>query len=185
MAGGEDGVRLCVVAAQLSTGVAVGDSVAVNGVCLTVTQVDGMVLSFDAVPETLHRTSLRELRPGDELNLEPALRAGDPLGGHLMQGHVDGVGTVRSLLPEGEGMRLAIDVPADLVRYCVEKGSIAVQGVSLTIASVAESAIEIALIPHTLDQTTLAALRTGDSVNVEVDVLAKYVERSLALREER
>lgn len=183
MAGGEDGVRLRVVAPRSSAGVAVGDSVAVNGVCLTVTDVNGQVLVFDAVPETLHRTSLGQLRPSDELNIEPALRAGDPLGGHLMQGHVDGVGAVRSLVPEGEGMRLAIDVPADLLRYCVEKGSIAVQGVSLTIALIEDRAIEIALVPHTLKATTLAALRTGDRVNLEVDVLAKYVERMLVPRD--
>ena len=183
MAGGEDGVRLRIVAPKSSASVEVGDSVAVNGVCLTVAGVEGETLVFDAVPETLHRTSLGHLRPSDDLNIEPALRAGDPLGGHLMQGHVDGVGRVRSLAPEGDGVRLVVDVPRELTRYCVEKGSIAIQGVSLTIAAIDGDAIEIALVPHTLQATTLSALRVGDHVNLEVDVVAKYVERLLAQRD--
>lgn len=183
MAGGVDGVRLRIVAPKTSAGVEVGHSVALNGVCLTVVEVAGETLVFDAVPETLHRTSLGHLRPSDELNIEPALRAGDPLGGHLMQGHVDGVGRVRSLAPEGEGMRLGTDVPPELTRFCVVKGSIAIQGVSLTIAAMDGDAIEIALVPHTLKVTTLSSLRVGDQVNLEVDVVAKYVERLLAERD--
>ncbi|HEY6031253.1 MAG TPA: riboflavin synthase, partial [Gaiellaceae bacterium] len=134
-------------------------------------------LAFEAVPETLARTSLHRLRVGSEVNVEPALRAGDPLGGHIVQGHVDGVGTVRSFEPEGEGRRLWVDAPPEVVRYCVEKGSIAVDGCSLTVAALDEAGFAVALVPHTLAVTTLGSLRPGDAVNLEVDVLAKYVER--------
>jgi riboflavin synthase len=157
-----------------------GDSIAINGVCLTVVANADGTLAFDAVPETLARTSLGTLDQGSRVNLEPALRAGDPLGGHYVQGHVDGVGTVRSVEPEGEGKRIWFDAPADLNRYVVEKGSIAVQGTSLTVADTDDAGFAVALIPHTLQETTLGALEPGDSVNLEADVLAKYVEKLLA-----
>src|SRR5207244_13422108 len=121
---------------------------------LTPLAVDDGSIAFDAVPETLSRTALAELAAGDEVNLEPALRAGEPLGGHYVQGHVDGVGRVRSVAPEGDGLRLWIDVPPELLRYCVEKGSIAVQGVSLTIASLDPGGFAVALVPHPLEATT-------------------------------
>ena len=160
-------------------GAELGDSIAVNGVCLTVVaHVDG-TLAFDAVPETLARTSLGALDQGSRVNLEPALRAGDALGGHYVQGHVDGVGTVRSVEPEGDGKRMWFDAPAEIDRYVVEKGSIAVQGTSLTVAATDETGFAVALIPHTLEATTLGALAPGDRVNLEVDVLAKYVEKLL------
>ncbi|HWH05642.1 MAG TPA: riboflavin synthase [Gaiellaceae bacterium] len=129
------------------------------------------------MPETLRRTSLGRLAEGAAVNVEPALRAGEPLGGHYVQGHVDGVGRVRSAEPEGEGARLWIEAPPEVLRYCVEKGSIAVEGVSLTVAELAEDAFAVALVPHTLAETTLGALRPGAEVNLEADVLAKYVER--------
>jgi riboflavin synthase len=151
---------------------------------LTVVEAAGGVLAFDAVPETLARTTLGRLGRGDAVNLEPALRAGEQLGGHLVQGHVDAVGRVRSVGPEGGGVRLEVSVPAELRRYCVEKGSICMQGVSLTIASLDEDGISVALIPHTLSVTTLGGLGPGDEVNLEVDVLAKHVERLLAARGE-
>ncbi len=152
-----------------------GDSVAVDGVCLTVTEARDGTLSFDVVPETLART-----KPfGERVNLEPALRAGDQLGGHYVQGHVDGVGTVTSVEREGDGLRLTIDSHEDVCRYCIEKGSIAVDGVSLTIAALTDRGFELALVPHTLAHTTLGDLRPGDRVNLEVDVLGKYVERLL------
>ena len=154
-----------------------GDSVSIDGVCLTVTSVADGRLTFHAVPETLERSSLARLEAGAEVNLEPALRAGEPLGGHYVQGHVDGVGTVRSLEPEGEGARLRIEAPAELLRYCVDKGSITVEGVSLTIAALDEDGFAVALVPHTLGVTTLGALGPGHPVNLEVDVLAKYVEK--------
>jgi riboflavin synthase len=175
--GGADGVRLRVEAPATAAQAAIGDSVAINGVCLTVTARNGASLSFDAVPETISRTALARLGAGSRVNVEPALRAGEPLGGHYVQGHVDGVGSVRSLEPEGDGVRLTVEAPPELLRYCVEKGSIAVEGVSLTVAALGDDAFDIALIPHTLAETTLADLEPGDPVNLEVDVLAKYVER--------
>ncbi len=175
--GGDAGVRLRIVAPETAATVALGDSVAIGGVCLTVVAVADGELSFDAVPETLARTALGRLEAGDDVNVEPALRAGDPLGGHVVQGHVDGVGSVRSIEPEGEGRRIWIDAAPGIVRYCVEKGSITVDGVSLTVAGLDGAGFAVALIPHTLAVTTLGALAAGDPVNLEVDVLAKYVER--------
>jgi riboflavin synthase len=176
LAGGETGVRIEVEAAQDA---ALGDSISIDGVCLTVVAVDGGRLAFDAVPETLSRTALGTLEQGSRVNLEPALRAGDPLGGHYVQGHVDAMGTVRSVEPEGGGRRVWFDAAPDVLRYVVEKGSIAVQGTSLTVAGVDETGFAVALIPHTLEVTTLGALETGDRVNLEADVLAKYVENLL------
>ena len=166
-----EGGRLVVAC---STEAAVGDSVALDGVCLTVVAADPGRLSFDVVPETLAR--VKPFR--DRVNVEPALRAGEPLGGHYVQGHVDGVGTVVTVEPEGDGRRLVITAPG-LERYLVEKGSITVDGVSLTVAAPTEDGFEVALIPHTLAATTLGGLAPGDEVNLEADVLAKYVERLL------
>jgi riboflavin synthase len=175
-----DRLRLTLDAPQTAQGAAVGDSVSIGGCCLTVTSSDRGTLTFDAVPETLRRTSLGGLAAGDEVNLEPAVRAGEPLGGHYVQGHVDAVGRVRSVEEEGEGRRVWLDAPEDVLRYCVEKGSIAVDGVSLTIAALDGAGFAVALIPHTLEATTLGALEPGDQVNLEADVLAKYVERLLS-----
>jgi riboflavin synthase len=177
-----DGSRLVVGAPETATGVAVGDSVSIAGVCLTVVETEEERISFDVVPETLSRTTLGELAPGDRLNLEPALRVGDPLGGHVVQGHVDAVGRVRSVTPEEDSRRVWFDAPDAIVRYCLEKGSIAVDGVSLTVAAIDDDGFEVALIPHTLEVTTLGGLEPGDEVNLEVDVLAKVVERLLAAR---
>jgi riboflavin synthase alpha subunit len=171
------GVRLRIQAGETASTAAPGDSVAVNGCCLTVTAVADATLDFDAVAETLARTTLGGLDEGAEVNLEPALRAGEPLGGHFVQGHVDGRGRVAALDLEGEGARLRLQLAPELVRYCVEKGSIAVDGVSLTIAALGEDGVEIALVPFTLEHTTLARLSARDEVNVEVDLLAKYAER--------
>ena len=173
------GMRLRLLAHETARRTALGDSVAVNGVCLTAVAVSGGILAFDAVPETLGRTTLGRLRPSDAVNVEPALRAGEPLGGHLVQGHVDGVGAVRSVEPEGDGLRLELEAPPEILRYCVEKGSIAVEGVSLTIASLGRETLSIALVPHTVEATTLGRLRPGAPVNLEADVLAKHVERLL------
>ncbi len=131
------------------------------------------------MPETLGRSSLGRLRPGFAVNVEPALRAGEPMGGHVVQGHVDGLGSVRALEDEGEGKRLTVEAPDAFLRYCVEKGSVAVEGVSLTVAALQDDAFEVALVPHTLAATTLGGLGPGDPVNLEADVLAKYVERLL------
>ncbi len=177
--GGAEGVRLAIRAPQTASRSAVGDSVAVDGVCLTVVDGDGETLAFEAVPETLARTTLGGLEEGAAVNVEPALRAGEPLGGHIVQGHVDGVGRVRSVEPEGDGVRMEIECGPELLRYCVRKGSVAVQGTSLTVAALGEEGFAVALIPHTLAATTLGRLRAGDAVNLEVDVLAKHVERLL------
>ena len=177
--GESEGLRLRVAAPATASSTAAGDSVAVNGVCLTAVEVEGGVLAFDAVPETLERSSLSRLVAGGVVNVEPALRAGEPLGGHIVQGHVDGVGQVLRLEPEGEGARLTVEAPAELLRYVVEKDSITVEGVSLTIAALAPGTFEAALVPHTLTATTLGSLVSDDKVNLEVDVLAKYVERLL------
>ena len=177
--GGPDGVRIEIGAAETAHGVAVGDSIAIDGVCLTVVAVSGDTFAFDAVPETLARTALATLQPGSRVNLEPALRAGEPLGGHYVQGHVDGVASVRSVEPEGDGRRIWFDAAAALSRYVVEKGSVAVQGTSLTVAGLDDGGFAVALIPHTLEATTLGALQPDDRVNIEVDVLAKYVEKLL------
>ena len=174
---GPEGARLVIEAPATAATAAVGDSVAIDGCCLTAVSVDSETLAFDAVPETLSRTALARLEPGNEVNVEPALRAGEPLGGHYVQGHVDGVGRVRSSEPEGDGRRVWIEAPSEVVRYCVEKGSITVAGVSLTVAGLADGAFAVALIPYTLSETTLGALQPGDEVNLEADVLAKYVER--------
>lgn len=180
--GESGGLRLRVLAPSTASSTAVGDSVAVNGVCLTAVEIDDGVLAFDAVAETLGRTSLSRLVEGGSVNVEPALRAGEPLGGHIVQGHVDGVGRVAGLESEGEGARLTVEAPQELLRYVVEKGSITVEGVSLTIAALQTDSFQIALVPHTLQATTLGSLVPGDEVNLEVDVLAKYVERLLGAR---
>ncbi len=176
---GESAIRLRLEAPQTAGQVAIGDSVAVNGVCLTAVAVENGTLAFDAVPETLRRSSLGRLGTGDEVNIEPALRVGEALGGHYVQGHVDGVGHVRSVAAYGDDVVLWVDAPPELLRYLVEKGSVSVEGVSLTVAGVDGSGFSVALIPHTLAETTLDALGPGDPVNLEVDVLAKYVERLL------
>jgi riboflavin synthase len=167
---------------ESSIAAAIGDSVAIDGVCLTVVDGDRKTLAFDAVPETLSRTTLGRLESGAAVNLEPALRAGEALGGHYVQGHVDGVGRVRSVEPEGDGRRVWVDAPPDILRYCVEKGSIAVNGVSLTVADLDGDGFAVALVPHTLAVTTLGAAAPGDEVNLETDVLAKYVEKLTGLR---
>ena len=177
--GDADGVRLTIDAPGTAVGAAPGDSVSINGVCLTVVDARGSTLAFDAVPETLARTSLHRLVAGSAVNLEPALRAGDALGGHYVQGHVDGVGAVRSVAAEGDGKRVWFDAPDTVLRYVVEKGSIAVEGASLTVAAADEAGFAAALIPHTLAATTFDALAPGDEVNLEADVLAKYVEKLL------
>jgi riboflavin synthase len=180
--GGVDGVLLVVEAPATAAVALVGDSVAVNGCCLTAEAVEGSLLTFRAVPETLSRTTLGRLSAGDRVNLEGAVRAGEPLGGHYVQGHVDAVGRVQSVEAEGEGLRVFVEAPDDVLRYCVEKGSILVDGVSLTIAEVAGDAFAVALVPHTLEETTLSSLAPGQEVNLEVDVIAKYVERLLEAR---
>jgi riboflavin synthase len=174
------GRRLVVRAPETAAHTSAGDSVSINGCCLTATAIDAGSIAFDAVPETLARSTLGDLEPEDQVNVEPAIRAGEALGGHYVQGHVDAVGRIQSVEAEGEGLRVFVEAPGDVLRYCVEKGSITIDGVSLTVAELAPNAFAVALVPHTLAATTLAALKPGQRVNLEADVLAKYVERLLA-----
>jgi riboflavin synthase len=178
--GDGEGLRLLVDAPVTAARTERGDSVALNGCCLTATGVDGGRMAFEAVPETLRRTALGRVRVGALLNVEPALRAGEPLGGHYVQGHVDGVGRIRSVEREGDGLRVWITAPPGVLRLLVEKGSVSVDGVSLTVADLDETGFAVALVPHTLAETTLASLEPAAEVNLEADVLAKYVERLLA-----
>ena len=168
--------------ASLAELLPVGASLAVSGVCLTVVEHGAGESLVELSPETLRRTTLGALRAGSEVNLEPALRLGDPLGGHWVQGHVDGTVAVLALTRLGEHCELVCGLPASLAAYVVEKGSVTLDGVSLTVASAAADRFGIALIPHTLELTTLGALRAGDRLNVEVDVLAKYVVQALRAR---
>jgi riboflavin synthase len=164
-----DGSRLVVAASETAAGAGVGDSVAVAGVCLTVVERDNTELAFDVVPETLSRTALGRLLPGNAVNVEPSLRMGDQLGGHFVLGHVEAVGRVRSVA-QGDDHRVWVDAPANVLANCFEKGSIAVDGVSLTIAAVDDEGFEVALIPHTLAVTTLGSLEPGAEVNLEAGV---------------
>jgi riboflavin synthase len=174
------GARLVIEAARAAQDAAVGDSIAVNGVCLTAVEVAPPQLRFDVVHETLRRSNLGELAAGDEVNLERPLAAGGRLSGHFVQGHVDATGQVRSLVEEGDSLRIGISAPASVLRYVVEKGSIAVDGISLTVAARDESGFEVAVIPHTRAITTLGRKLPGQTVNLEVDILAKYVEQLAA-----
>ena len=175
-----EGARLVISAAGVLEGLSVGDSVAVNGACLTAVEVSAGGFAADCVAETLRRTSLGSLRAGDRVNLERPMRLGDRLDGHMVQGHVDGVGRVRGMRGEGESTILEIAPPAPLLRYIVEKGSIAVDGVSLTVAERLPDAFTVALIPHTMEVTTLGPWARDRAVNLEVDVVAKYVESLVA-----
>ena len=177
-----DGGRLEVDAPRIAAATRIGDSVAIDGVCLTAVSVEGGRIAFDAVAETLRRSALGRLEQGSAVNVEPPLKAGDPLGGHVVQGHVDAVGAVRSIALEPEGARMWVDAPPEVLRYCVEKGSVAVSGVALTITTLDDDGFEVALVPHTLAATTLGSVRPGDEINLEADVLAKYVERLLGAR---
>ncbi len=170
----EDG-RLRIAATRVVEDASIGDSIAVNGCCLTVVAFGDDWWEADVSDETISRTSIRSLQPGDGINLERAVKMSDRLGGHLVQGHVDGVGEVVEPVPE-----LRVRVPESLTRYLVEKGSVTVDGVSLTVVDALDDGFTVAIIPHTADVTTLGARRPGDLVNIEVDVMAKYVERLMA-----
>ena len=171
--------RLRVEAPAVTGGVKIGDSVAVNGACLTVVEVDPRHLVFEAVKETLDKTSLGGLSEGSAVNLERALRADARLDGHIVQGHVDGTGSVRALERRGDDVRLAVACGPEVAQYLVPKGSVAIDGVSLTVVGAGDDELDVALIPHTLEVTTLGGLRPGDTVNLEADVLGKYVKRYL------
>lgn len=170
---------LTISAAKVLQGTRVGDSIAVNGVCLTVTSLQSNSFTADVMAETLHRSTLGQLSVGAPLNLERALAAGDRLGGHIVSGHIDGTGRILSIRPEDNAVWYKIEAENKLLRYIVEKGSIAIDGISLTVVSVDDRSFQVSVIPHTRDVTTLSQKRVGDPVNLENDIIGKYVERLL------
>ena len=181
--GGAAGGKLRIEAGAILAKLAAGSSVAVNGCCLTVTAKDESSFSCDLSPETLMRTAFLRLRPGARVNLETPLTLDKPLGGHIVQGHVDGIGTLVGLIPAAESNYwLDVDVPAPLARYLVEKGSVTVEGISLTVAAIEGTRLRVAVIPFTVENTNLASLQPGDPLNLECDVVAKYVEKLLGER---
>jgi riboflavin synthase len=178
----DTGRHFAIEAADIVEALDIGASVAVSGACLTVVATSNSGFTVELVPETLRRTALGDLVVGDSVNLELAMPAAGRFDGHIVQGHVDGVGLVRSLTDHGDGLRLSVECPPELRKYIVTKGSITIDGVSLTVAGIDEEGFEVALIPHTSAVTTLGSLSPSDRVNLEVDILAKYVERLLETR---
>lgn len=176
---GAEGARLR-IATRLGPQIGLGDSIAVNGVCLTATEADGQGFATEAMNQTLEVTVIGALEPGARVNLELATRADERLGGHIVQGHADGSGRVLEVAEDGFARRVRVEVPPELLRYVVDKGSIALNGVSLTVATLGDTWAEVSLIPETLERTNLGDAAPGDPLNVEVDVVAKYVERLLS-----
>ncbi|MDE2718096.1 MAG: riboflavin synthase [Chloroflexota bacterium] len=174
--------RLTIAAREVMPTLEIGGSISVNGTCLTVTRLESGEFAVDVVPETLRRTNLGLLSSNSPVNLERPLRADGRLDGHIVQGHVDGTGTIGEISEDGEALMVRIDVPAQLVRYVVEKGFIAVDGVSLTVVHCDEAGFSVTVIPHTRDHTVFGSRSVGDAVNIEIDILAKYVERLTAGR---
>ncbi len=177
-----DNMRLTIASSQIAPGLKLGDSIAINGTCLTAVELTATSFAADAVPETLAKTNLGDLVEGSQVNLERPMRADGRFDGHIVQGHVDSIGTVVGVDPEGDGRRFSIEVADAVRRYIVEKGSVTVDGVSLTVAALTERGFQIALIPHTLQVTILGQRQIGDRVNIEIDVIAKYVERLVGER---
>ena len=181
-----EGGRFTIRCGYAAESIAVGASIACDGACLTATRVEpsgkGCIFAVDVSNETLARTTLGEWQPGRRLNLERALNAGDELGGHIVSGHVDGVGRITAVSPDGESRRFTVDVPADLAPYIASKGSVALDGISLTVNEVAQNSFGINIIPHTLTHTTLGPKKPGDKVNLEVDLIARYVARLMEFR---
>ncbi len=177
-----NGIRLSIDCHRISEDVSLGDSISVNGVCLTASGISGTTISFDAVPETVKRTNLRQLKPGNKVNLERALKLGARLGGHIVQGHIDGIGSISRIIGQGDCIEMEISTQPNILKYIVQKGSVAVDGVSLTVAGVLQNGFRVAIIPTTLRETTLGFRRPPDEVNIETDILAKYIEKLLQPR---
>ena len=179
MASGDSGARISIEAGALVEGVKLGDSIAINGACMTVVAFGNSMFEADISPESLRMTNLGDLKAGDKVNLEKALALGDRLGGHMVTGHIDGMGKIRDRKADGDSIWLTVEAPPDVMRYLVFKGSIAVDGISLTVATCDEDSFSIAIIPHTSEHTTLTAKRDGAVVNLEADLIGKYVEKLL------
>ncbi|MGZ0050678.1 riboflavin synthase [Brevibacillus gelatini] len=180
--GNDQASRLVIRAQRVLEDVKLGDSIAVNGICLTVTSFSERHFSVDVMPETMKKTSLRHLRPGQRVNLERAMRLGDRFGGHIVSGHVDGTGTILSREPHANAVLFRIEAAPELLRYVIRQGSICVDGISLTVVDVADAHFSVSIIPHTLAATSLQDRRAGDQVNLETDIIGKYVERLLGYR---
>ena len=180
----DTGKKITITAKAIMNDLKVGDSVSVNGVCLTVTTYDENSFNLDLLKETLKKSNLADLKKEDCVNLERAITLNTRLGGHLLQGHVETVGVIMDKVPSGDGATLSVGIDPGFMRYCISKGSIALDGVSLTIASMSENIIKIALIPHTLEWTTLGLKDVGDSLNIETDIIGKYIERLMSFEDE-
>lgn len=176
--------RITIKASKVLEGIKLGDSIATNGVCLTATDFTGSSFTMDVMAETMRRSNLKNLSPGEEVNLERALRLGDRLGGHIVSGHIDGVGTISSFEKEDNAVWITIDTPVEVLKYIVQKGSIAIDGVSLTVAYVDERVFKVSIIPHTKDVTTLLRKKVGDEVNLECDIVGKYIEKLMGAKEQ-
>ncbi len=178
----QNGTSACILTVSAKTvlsDVHIGDSITVNGTCLTVCRTDGNSFSADVMPETMRRTNLGRLRPGSKVNLERAMPANGRFGGHIVSGHIDGTGTVRKLEREGNAVWVTVSADASLLRYIIEKGSVAIDGISLTVARVTQQDFSVSVIPHTAQETTLLSRSPGDAVNLECDIIAKYTEKLL------
>jgi len=180
----DTGKQFTITAKAIMDDLKVGDSVSLNGVCLTVTTYDESSFNLDLVKETLKKSNLGDLKKGNSVNLERAITLSTRLGGHILQGHVETVGVIMDKVPSGDGATLSVGIDPGFMRYCISKGSIALDGVSLTIASMSQNIIKIALIPHTLEMTTLGLKDVGDSLNIETDIIGKYIERLMSFEDE-
>lgn len=177
--------KITIEARKVLDGVRVGDSICTNGVCLTVTSFGGDRFTVDVMAESMRRSNLKKLSPGDEVNLERALRLGDRLGGHIVSGHIDGVGTIKNYEKEDNAVWITIAASPELLKYTIQKGSITIDGVSLTVAYIDETVFKVSIIPHTSEMTTLLKKKVGDDVNLECDMIGKYVEKLLGIKEQQ
>ncbi|MCT4607076.1 MAG: riboflavin synthase [Marinisporobacter sp.] len=180
---GSKSAKILIKATKVLEKVSLGDSIATNGVCLTVTSFTNDTFSVDVMAETMRKSNLNSLKPGDKVNLERALRLGDRLGGHLVSGHVDGIGTIKAFKKEDNAIWVSIKAPSSILKYIIQKGSIAIDGISLTVAYVDDEIFKVSIIPHTKDATTLLTKNIGTLVNLECDMIGKYVEKLLAFKE--
>ncbi len=176
---GAQSAKLTISVSKNFAATKVGESIAVNGACLTVTNIKRNLFEFDISPETVKRTTLNELKIGDKVNLERAIPVAGRLGGHLVSGHVDGVGEIKRKVSQGKGLEMYVSLPSDLIRYLVPKGSVTLDGISLTVAGIQRGLLVVSVVPHTARSTTLALKTMGDKLNIEVDILSKYIERHL------